>query len=201
MITLIITFTTVIISIICFSNRTLLSKLAFSAYRVVKYHEWHRIITHGFVHADWVHLFVNMVTFYSFGEYIEGLFQELGLGTWSFLLLYFGGMIAASVYDLFKQYKNVNYVSIGASGAVSAILFAAIFVNPWDKIYLFAAIPIPGILFGFVYLFYCQYMAKQGGDHINHNAHFYGAVYGFIFPALLKPELLQHFLDQLLHKF
>ena len=107
-------------------------------------------------------------------------------------------MVAASVYDVWKYRNNQYYSSIGASGAVSAILFTAIFLNPWDKIYLFAAIPIPGIVFGFVYLFYCQYMAKRGGDNINHNAHFYGAVFGLILPVLLEPRLLQMFIQQLL---
>ena len=122
----------------------------------------------------------------------------LGFGRGAFFFLYFGGMIAASVYDVWKYRNEVYYTSIGASGAVSAVLFASIFLDPWNKIYLFAAVPIPGILFGVVYLFYCQYMAKRGGDNINHNAHFWGAVYGFVFPVLLRPDLLQFFLRQLL---
>lgn len=87
------------------------------------------------------------------------------------------------------------YRSIGASGAVSAILFISIFLSPWDKILLFAAVPIPGILFGVIYLIYCQYMAKRGGDNINHNAHFFGAVYGFVFPLFMNPRLWDVFLS------
>lgn len=139
-----------------------------------------------------------MFTFYSFGSYLEQWFAVNGFGSISYLLLYFGGMIAASVYDLFKYNKNPYYSSIGASGAVSAVLFAAIFLNPWDKIYFFAILPIPGILFGFLYLFYCQYMAKRDSDNINHNAHFYGAVYGFIFPILVEPALWHQFVQNLL---
>ncbi|MDE6451468.1 MAG: rhomboid family intramembrane serine protease, partial [Odoribacter sp.] len=91
--------------------------------------------------------------------------------------------------------NNPWYASIGASGAVSAVLFSDIFLNPWEKILLFAVIPVPGILFGVLYLAYCQYMARRGGDNINHTAHFYGAVYGFIFPILLEPHLFQVFLS------
>lgn len=189
---------TVVVSIVCFSNQTLFNRLAYSPYRMVHAKEWYRIITHGFVHADWMHLIVNMFTFLSFGVYVEKWFGAMGFGNGSFLLLYFGGMIAASLYDLWKYRNNRYYTSIGASGAVSAVLFTAIFLNPWDKIYLFAVVPIPGIIFGFLYLFYCQYMAKRGGDNINHNAHFYGAVYGLIFPVLMEPSLLQVFLNQLL---
>lgn len=198
MITYAILIATVVVSIACFSNGSLFNKLSYSPYRMVHANEWYRIISHGFVHADWVHLFVNMFTFLSFGLYVENFFSSMGFSGGSFILLYFGGMIAASLYDLWKYRDNRYYTSIGASGAVSAVLFTAIFLNPWDKIYLFAAIPIPGIVFGFIYLWYCQYMAKRGGDNINHNAHFYGAVYGFVFPILLEPGLLQVFIQQLL---
>lgn len=200
MLTYIILIATVVVSIACFNNDSLFNKLSYSPYRMVHAKEWYRIISHGFVHADWVHLFVNMFTFLSFGLYVEKAFAVLGFGGGGFLLLYFGGMIAASLYDLWKYKDNRYYTSIGASGAVSAVLFTAIFLNPWDKIYLFAAIPIPGIVFGFIYLWYCQYMARRGGDNINHNAHFYGAVYGFILPILLEPGLLQMFIHQLLRR-
>ena len=200
MITLLIILVTVGVSMACFNNRHLFAKLALSTYRVVQDREWYRLVTHGFVHADWMHLFVNMFTFYSFGSYLEQWFRVTGFGTLAYLLLYFGGMIAASIHDLLRHGKDPYYVSIGASGAVSAVLFMAIFLNPWDKIYLFAAVPIPGILFGVLYLFYCQYMAKRGGDNINHHAHFYGAVYGFLFPVLLEPTLLQEFFRQLLRQ-
>lgn len=198
MLTLVIIVITVLVSITCFNNGQLFDKLSFSAYRVIKNNEWYRLITHGFVHADWVHLFVNMFTFYSFGSYIESLFKHLGYGPWVFFLLYFGGMIAASLYDLYKYRNNRYYSSIGASGAVSAILFSFILFNPWDKIYLFAVLPIPGIIFGPLYLLYCQYMAKRSSDNINHNAHFYGAVYGLLFPILLNPRFLTLFWEQLI---
>lgn len=186
---------TAAVSIACFNKYQLFERLSLKPYRVVQHQEWWRIITHGFVHADWIHLLVNMFTFWSFGGYIETAFEYLGFGKWAFLTLYFGGMIAASISDIIR-YRNAEwYTSIGASGAVSAVLFAAIFLNPWDKILLFAVIPIPGILFGVLYLAYCQYMVRQGGDNINHNAHFYGAVFGFVFPILLEPRLFQMFLS------
>lgn len=186
---------TVVVSILCFNNTALFRRLSLSPYRIIHAREWYRIITHGFVHGDWVHLFVNMFTFYSFGEYIEYIFAQLGFGNGAFLLLYFGGMVIASIPDVIR-YRNASwYDSIGASGAVSAVLFTAIFLNPWDKILLFAAIPIPGIVFGVLYLIYCQYMAKHSQDNINHNAHFYGAIYGFLFPILLEPQLFHVFLS------
>jgi membrane associated rhomboid family serine protease len=194
MITYILIAITAIVSYLSFNNSQLFNKLAFIPYRVIRSKEWYRLVTHGFVHADLTHLFVNMFTFWSFGTYMESTFNYVGFGTGGYLALYFGGMIFASVYDLIKRRDNPQYISIGASGAVSAVLFTSIFFNPWGKILFFAILPIPGIIFGFIYLAYCQYMAKQGGDNINHNAHFYGAVYGFVFPLLLEPSLIHTFL-------
>ena len=194
MITYIIIALTVFVFLTCFNNRQLFEKLALNPYCVIHRHEWYRIITHGFVHADTTHLFVNMFTYWSFGTYIEKVFEAAGWGTLNYLLLYFGAMIIASLPDVIKYRNAAWYRSIGASGAVSAILFTSIFLNPWDKILLFAAIPVPGIVFGVIYLIYCQYMAKRGGDNINHNAHFFGAVYGFIFPLFMNPRLWDVFL-------
>jgi membrane associated rhomboid family serine protease len=133
-----------------------------------------------------------MFTFWSFGTLMEATF-----GRWEFTALYFGGMIFSSAYDFVKYRNNVYYQSIGASGAVSAVLFSSILLNPWGTILLFAVIPIPGILFGILYLAYCRYMARQASDHINHNAHFYGALYGLVFPVLLHPSLIPLFLSRL----
>ncbi len=198
MITYLILGITVVVSFICFGNQTLAMKLALSPYQVIHRKEWYRVITHGFVHADMTHLLVNMFTFWSFGIYMEQYYQYVGLGKWGFLLLYFGGMIFSSSFDLAKQKDNPYYLSIGASGAVSAVLFSSIFFDPWGKIYFFALLPIPGILFGVVYLLYCQYMAKQASDHINHNAHFLGALFGFLLPALLNPSLVKLFVGALM---
>lgn len=198
MITYLILGITVVVSFICFGNQTLAMKLALSPYQVIRRQEWYRVVTHGFVHADMTHLLVNMFTFWSFGTYMEQYYQYVGLGKWGFLLLYFGGMIFASSFDLAKQKDNPYYLSIGASGAVSAVLFSSIFFDPWGKIYFFALLPIPGILFGVIYLLYCQYMAKQASDHINHNAHFLGALFGFLLPALLNPSLVKLFLGALI---
>lgn len=126
MITYIIIGITVVVSYLCFNNQELFRKLALIPYRTVKNNEWYRLVTHGFVHADMTHLLVNMFTFWSFGTYIESIFGYLGFGTWGYLGLYFGGMVFASVYDVLKHHNDPYYVSIGASGAVSAILFSSI---------------------------------------------------------------------------
>ena len=121
MITYVIIGITVVVSYICFGDHELFRKLAFIPYRTVHNNEWYRLITHGFVHADMTHLLVNMFTFWSFGTYMESAFGYLGLGTGGYLGLYFGGMVAASLYDLARRRNDPYYVSIGASGAVSAV--------------------------------------------------------------------------------
>ncbi len=193
MITYIIIGITVLFSFLCFRDVRLFEKNAFVPYRVFRNGEWYRIITHGFVHADMTHLFVNMLTLWSFGLFVEDAFNILDFGKGGYAGLYFGGMAAASLFDLFKRKEDASYVSIGASGAVAAVLFTSILLNPWGKILFFGILPVPGLVFGILYLVYCQYMAKRGGDNINHNAHFYGSVFGLLYPVVFKPELLELF--------
>lgn len=186
---------TVLVSYLCFKDQSLFYKLAMIPYRVVHNKEWYRAVSYGFVHADSMHLLVNMITFWSFGLFIESAFQQLGFGLSGYLGLYFGGLIVATLPDIIKHKNNSNYVSIGASGAVSAVLFASIFLNPWSKILILGILPVPGIVFGVLYLVYCQYMEKRGRDHVNHNAHFMGAVYGFVYPFIMKPSLINMFIS------
>lgn len=191
---------TVVVSYKCFGRADLVNKLSFNSYAIIRRNEWYRLVTHGFIHADTMHLLINMFTFWSFGTYMESSFTTIGLGGgWGFMSLYFGGMIFSSLYDLYKYRDNLFYQSIGASGAVSAVLFASILLQPWGKILLFAILPVPGIVFGVLYLMYCQYMAKRASDNVNHNAHFYGAIYGLLCPILLQPSLLNSFIRQLIH--
>lgn len=197
MLTYLIIGITAVVSYLCFSSRRMFTQLALIPSRLTVPGEWYRLITHGFVHADMMHLLVNMFTYWSFGAYIEQYFKVTGLNGGAYLGLYFGGMVAASLYDVMKKRHDPYYVSIGASGAVAAVLFSYILLKPLGMIYFFAVLPVPAILFGVLYLVYCQYMAKKGTDNINHNAHFYGAVYGFIYPLLLRPELLRSFFSQI----
>ena len=100
--------------------------------------------------------------------------------------------------DLVRRRNDPQYASIGASGAVSAVIFTSIFFNPWSKIYFFGILPIPGILFGILYVGYEQYMSRRPGDHINHNAHLFGALFGFVFPLLMEPSLWHVFVKNLM---
>ena len=202
--TIILIAITVIISIIAFSNHTLFEKLQFNPFRVYHRKEYYRFISHAFLHADWMHLIINMIVLYSFGQALVNDFTVLHINgilrlppAFYFLALYFTSLIVSSLTTL-KKYKDVDYYnSVGVSGAVSAILFSCIFFDPWHKLSLYFFIPIPGIIFGVLYLWYSQYMSKRSNDNINHDAHFLGALYGFTFPILLEPKLFYVFIHQL----
>ena len=173
-----------------------MNKMIFNPYLVEHNREWWRFITSGFIHADWMHLLVNMFVFYSFGEATLDNYRNVFVerGEYYFLLLYFGGMIVADIPSYKKNRDNPDYNALGASGAVSAVVFAFIVFQPLTIFYLFGLIPIPGIIFGIMYLVYSLYEAKRAAGNINHQAHFWGAVFGFLFTLVMKPELFNNFI-------
>ncbi|MFO8234315.1 MAG: rhomboid family intramembrane serine protease [Bacteroidales bacterium] len=194
---------TILISILAFNDNNLFEKLQLNPYNVINRNQWYRIITHGFTHADSIHLIVNMIVLFSFGRSVENQFDILAhkgilhSATLHMLIIYFAGMIIATSTTLIKHRNNSNYNSVGASGAVSAVVFAAIFFSPKSTILIMGVLPLPAILFGILYLFYSQYKSRKGNDNVNHDAHFIGAVFGFIYPLLIDPSLFKYFINQL----
>lgn len=197
MVILIIAITS-LISIIAFKDRALFNKLVFNPYIINKNNQFYRFVTYGFLHGDYMHLFVNMFVLYSFGSAITKYFEYYihNLNTIILLLaLYFGGLIFSSIFDFFKQKDNYYYNAVGASGAVSAVLFATIFFAPMQPVYFFGILPIPGIIFGGLYIFYEYKMSKKNNDNIGHYAHIFGAIYGFIFPLIINKDLISVFIN------
>jgi membrane associated rhomboid family serine protease len=189
-ITLLITIITGAISLMAFSNEPLKEKLLFWPHKIRHNREYHRFLSHGLVHADLIHLTFNMLAFYSFGIYVEEyLFSAPYLfgsqGRLFFILLYVGALILSSIPDYYK-YKDVYpYRALGASGAVSAVIFAGIILRPNLPIrFLFIPFDIPGYIFGVIFLAFSMYMAKKGQDNIGHSAHFFGALYGVAFTVI-----------------
>lgn len=188
---------TVFTSYRAFNDPYLKQKMMFNPFMVIRDKDYQRIITSGLIHADWMHLLVNMWVLYMFGTMVETYFQIL-FGFWGgflYALVYILGMIASHVPALIKHKDSPYYNSLGASGAVSAVLFSGILLNPLQGIGLIIlpGIYIPGFIAGILYLIYSQYMAKRGMDNIGHDAHFMGAVFGFIFTGLLKLSLFMNF--------
>ena len=175
----------VIFSIIGFSNNDFLTKTIGWPYYEKRNKEYYRLITSGFLHADWMHLIFNMFTFFSFGRIIESTYKAAGIGgSMGYLALYFLGLIAANIPSYLKQNNNPEYRSLGASGAVSAVLFAFIVFEPWGTLLIYA-FPVSATVYAVLYIVYCIYMSKKNSDNINHDAHMWGGIFGLIFTIIL----------------
>ena len=200
MITIIIIVLTAAVSLLCFSGRGM-DALKFNAYNVWHRRQWYRMFSYGFVHGGWGHLFFNMLTLYFFGVVVEKYFAAAfgsTNGTLLYVALYASAIVVSTIGDLIKYKDNYNYNAVGASGAVSAVLFASILFEPKMGIYIYLIpVPVPGFIFAPLYLLYCWYMAKRNADNIGHSAHFWGAVYGFLFPLVCDPGIFGHFINQL----
>jgi membrane associated rhomboid family serine protease len=184
---------TCLVSIPAFTNEKMINNMVFYPARMKDGKELHRFFTHGFIHADYMHLLFNMLTLYFFGPYIEYI-----LGKALFLALYITALVGSSLFDYFKHKDNYYYRSLGASGAVSAVLFVTILNNPWaSEICLFGVLCLPNLVFGIAYIAYSTYMDKRGGDNVAHTAHLWGGLYGFAFAAVTRPDLLRDFLNMI----
>ncbi len=192
-VTIFIILITVVVSVLAFSNRELFRRLVFNAYDIKHFKNTYRFLSYALIHGDWIHLLVNMMVLYSFGRIVEqyyGFYFSLK-GILYYLLLYIGGTALSTLPSYGKHKDDYSYTAVGASGAVSAVVFASIVFDPLNKIYIFLIpIGIPAIIFGILYLVYSWYMGKKNIDNIGHDAHFWGAIFGFVFTILLKPVLL-----------
>jgi membrane associated rhomboid family serine protease len=190
---------TCLISIAGFSNPKIINELIFWPPAITNHRQYYRFVTCGFVHANFMHLAFNMFTLYFFGRIMELYYMgRLGLEHYYFFVLYIGALIISVLPTYFKEKNNYNYRSLGASGAVCAVLFAFVLLEPWQIIYVFV-IPVPAIIYAVLFLVYSMYMSKKGGDYINHDAHFYGALFGVVFTLILRPHLYGDFINQLMH--
>lgn len=184
---------TIITSIYAFNDHDLYGRFMLHPYSVAKGKKWVTLISSGLIHADWMHLFFNMFTFFAFAFQLETL-----IGHWQFGLLYFVSMVLADIPSVMKHKNHFWYNSLGASGAISGVLFSFILYFPLSKIMVFPLpFGIPSILFGVLYLVYCYFMSKQSKDNINHDAHFFGALTGIIITLVLVQGIIPHFLQQL----
>ncbi|MBK9247401.1 MAG: rhomboid family intramembrane serine protease [Ignavibacteria bacterium] len=181
-----------IVTVICFSNRALYENLLFSIGHIRHNREYYRFLTSGFLHADWTHLIFNMISLFSF----IGICAEV-FGTTSTLLIYFGSLVGGNVAAYFSNKEQDDYRAVGASGAVSGIMFSSILLFPEGKIALMLfPIPMPSWVFAIFYIGYSMYGMRASQDNIGHEAHLGGAMTGLLLTLLLLPQLL--FLEPLL---
>ena len=195
MLTLILIAVTVLVTWLAFNNPRLLDRLILWPPAIDRKHQYDRLLTHGFIHADWQHLLFNMITLFFFGRFAEQVISSM-IGPVGFVLFYLSAIVIAILPTYLRHRHAVQYRSLGASGAVSAVLFAFILVQPWSLIFVFF-LPVPAILYGVFYVGYSFWMDRQGGDNTNHNAHLSGAIYGVLFMLLMEPRIAGLFLERL----
>lgn len=172
-------------------------KLAEWPYQIVHQNRYYQIITSGFLHADWMHLLFNMFTLFSFGPVLEGMFvSNFGqtLGSTYFGLIYFISLLSGSLLTVVFNYKNPGYVAVGASGAISGIIFSYVLFFPFSKLLVFF-IPMPAFLFAFVYVGVSIYGVKNKFGKIGHEAHLGGALGGVISTFILVEGAFRFFLS------
>ncbi len=211
-ITIIIILITCGASLWAFNDPDVKRRMMFSPYRAVQHKEWYRVVTHALVHADFMHLFFNMYVLYVFA-YTQapgytGLEDMYGnyfgdKGWYFFIILYVGGVFFATLPSINKHSDNDLYWSLGASGAVSAVLFSYIMMVPTNTLnFIFLpGVDIPAFVLGIAYLAYEYYMDKRGGGRIAHDAHFYGALFGIIYTIALDYHIAENFITQIQNKF
>lgn len=204
-VTLLLIIVTCLISYQAMNDRSILEKLVHSPYREKHNREYYRMLSSGFIHSDrnWAHLLVNMFVLYQFGEVVEtayvSFFGEV-IGRINFLGMYLLTIVFASFPSYSKHQNNPSYSALGASGAVSGIVFIFTLLLPWAQLLLFFVIPCPAIIAAVLYLVYSHWADRNQNDNIGHDAHFYGALFGMLFTIILYPDILNIFLHRLINE-
>jgi membrane associated rhomboid family serine protease len=184
---------TIVTSVYAFYNQHTYGKFMLHPYSVAKGRNIYQLITSGLIHKDWTHLGFNMFSYYFFAFELEQT-----IGHWQFGVLYIGSLILCDLPSVVKHKDDFNYNSLGASGAVCAVVFSFILFSPATKLFIFPIpFPIPSIIYGFLFLIYTSYAGRKANDGINHDAHFFGAIAGIIITIILVPKVIQIFLDQI----
>ena len=211
-ISIVIMLATVLISISGFNNQEFKRKLLFNPYLVKEHNEWYRAFSHAFIHSDYMHLFFNLFVFHWAGTQLEILFTNpiewqitfpdypfwgVMKGRLYFITLYIGGFLFATLPAMRKHSGNPGYNSLGASGAVSAVLLGFIMLKPLAELHFIflPMIPLPAFVMGILFFAYEKYMDKRGGTGIAHDAHIGGAVFGVLFLALINFKFILRFFE------
>jgi membrane associated rhomboid family serine protease len=197
-VTLILIAITCAVTFVAWGNPKMLEALILWPPAVTRNNDYYRLISYGLVHADFMHLLLNMMTLFFFGRVMERFYQA-AMGDYGFAFFYVLGLVVSILPTFLKNRNNPEYRSLGASGAVSAVLFSFILFEPWSNIYLFFSLPLPAIVFAVLYMAYTIYSDRKGSGNINHSAHLWGAVYGVAFTLIVEPRVFSLFLEALSH--
>lgn len=198
-ITYIIIGVTTVVSFYAFQSPSLMASLMMNPFYTHRKQQYYRFVSSGFIHKDHMHLLWNMLSFYFFGTAIEREFQKLfgDAGSVYFIALYLLAIVVSDVPTYFKHRNNPGYNSLGASGGVSAVIFAFIIFEPLSDICIYFALCMPGFILGALYIIFSWYQGRRSNDNINHDAHLYGALFGFIFCVIVAPSSIGSFLEEI----
>lgn len=186
---------TCVLSIFCFSNENTFEKLTLVPYLIAhQANQAYRLISHAFIHANLGHLAFNMLTLFFFGRELEKILLPV-----EYLAFYLCALLLSSLPSYQTHRSDPDYRAVGASGAVSAVMFALVLYAPWSVIYLKFIIPIYFIIFALGYLAYSYYQSSRSNDGIAHDVHLWGALFGMAYMLIFHPSSLRVFLDQLLN--
>lgn len=196
---LIIIVLTCVVSYTAFNNAKLMDDWILNPFKVDRDKQYYRYVTYGLLHADFTHLLFNMVTLYFFGRVMESFYTS-ELGPFGFVLFYLGGLVVSVLPSAMQNKTDPRYATLGASGAVSAVLFAYILFEPWTTLLIFF-VPCPAIIYAVLYVAYSIWLDKKGDDNVNHSAHLWGAAYGIAATLVIEPAVLSNFINQLMNPF
>lgn len=182
---LILLIVNLVVSYIGLTNRSFFHKYEFEVEKLLVHRDYKRLITSGFLHVSWWHLGFNMLALYSFGDHVE---YSLGVG--KFLLVYFTSLIGGNLFSLLIHRRDGDYTAVGASGAISGIIFASIALFPGMSISFFGLIPMPAWLFGLLYVLISIYGIRSRSDNIGHDAHLGGGLVGMVLAIAIYPAAL-----------
>lgn len=190
---------TSVVSLMSFNKPQIMNRFMFNPYAINHNNEYYRFLTSGLLHGSIGHLALNMLTMYFFGGIVEMYFSYIfgASGAYYFVALYTLGVIVADIPTYFKQRNNPSYNALGASGGVASVLFVSIVLQPMQKICLYFFICLPGVILGIGYLIYSYFSGKKANDHINHDAHLYGALFGLVYCVVMVPHAIPNFIDQI----
>ncbi len=190
---------TVLVSWYTLSKPVILQAMMMNPYKIQSQNEYYRFITSGLIHANFSHLLWNMFSLYFFGNVVEQYFSLIfgAAGPYYFVAFYILAIIVSDLPTYFKNRVHPGYNSLGASGGVSAVIFASVLFQPLEKICFYFVICLPGFILAIGYIMWSYYNGKKSNDNINHEAHLYGALFGIVFCAVLFPASIPHFLEQI----
>lgn len=202
-VTIILIIVNLIVTLAGFNQPGFLDKYCVWPYKIRRNKEYYRLITGGFLHGSWMHFAINMFVFWQFGTIVENFYLQIfgPYGAVLYSLMYLATIVLANIPGLIYKHNNYAFRSLGASGGVSGVLFIYILFAPWNMLYLYAILPIPGIVAGVAYLIYSSYASRNSNDNIDHSAHFWGALAGVVITIAFYPRIFLYFINKLVSDF